>query len=184
MIKKTSNKQQNHSNIKNHFDQTLKMITIEKLLLLLIFYSGIALIFAYISQYFFGHQPCQLCIYQRFAFIATIITAILGIFLANNKFGRIFFYFAIITIAGNIIIASYHSGVEAGIFKGLSSCNSQIDINQISNASDLAEEIRKVDQIDCRKPTFIFLKLSMANWNAIYCLILLMITCILYKKLK
>jgi len=156
-------------------------LSIKNILSLLIFYCAIALIFAYISQYFFNHQPCLLCIYQRWAFFLIIFFAIFGLFVKQN-FGKASFFICLILIFGNFLLASYHSGVELKIFQGPKSCSGNFNLKNINSASQLEDQIKNSKITDCRNPSFVFLGLSMAMWNAIYCFILFFASLKLYKK--
>ena len=73
----------------------------------------------------------------------------------------------------NIGLASYHVGVEQKIFKGPSSCSSN-DLNEIEDLEKLKEVLLKTKAIRCDEPQFFFLGLSMAAWNLIYSILLIL----------
>ncbi len=141
-----------------------------------------ALIFAYISQYFFNYQPCVLCLHQRKAFFAIIAICLFGLaFSKLKKHKKYLILICSILLFLNSALALYHSGVEHKIFAGPSTCSSQPNLDEINNLEDLAQALAKTKAIRCDEAQFIFLKLSMAEWNFIYCLALLIFS---LKSLK
>ena len=65
------------------------------------------------AEYFFGKEPCTLCLYQRVPFLVTGFFAIIT--LCQSKSSRlipvIFMFCALIYLAGSVL-AIYHVGVE------------------------------------------------------------------------
>ncbi|MBL6664752.1 MAG: disulfide bond formation protein B [Rickettsiales bacterium] len=146
------------------------------LLILLGLSSFIALLGAYIAEFGFNLQPCILCLYQRKPFFGIIALTILAIALFKNKeYQRLAFFGCLILLFINILIASYHVGVEQKIFKGPSSCSNSQNLNQITDLEELEKALAKASTIKCSEPAFILLNISMAGWNVIYCLALLLL---------
>ncbi len=151
----------------------LKKITNRNLLILLSSASFAALTLAYIAQYFFDIEPCNLCFYQRKPFLAIVATAALTLtYFKSEKSKRIALYFCTISLLINFSIALYHSGVEKKIFSGPSTCSSS-NLNSANNLEELKDVLLKTNAVRCDEPNFFFLNLTMANWNAIYCFLLL-----------
>lgn len=135
--------------------------------------SILALALAYISQYFFGIEPCNLCFYQRKPFFAIIATTAMTLtYFKSEKSKRIALYLSTILLVINFSIALYHSGVEKKIFTLPTSCTSE-SLNNVSNLEELKEVLLETKAVRCDEPTFFVLDLTMANWNAIYCLMLI-----------
>ncbi len=154
-----------------------------KLLIILLGLASLsAIIMAYISQYIFLYQPCQLCLYQRVPFFIVIGLSILSLFLQKNNFLQIILYFCIAILLINFAIAFYHVGVEYKIFSGFSSCSGNSNLNKIDNLYDLQQALTKQPMVKCDEPQFYFLGLTMAFWNMIYCLILA--SCAITIRLK
>ena len=150
----------------------LKKIKNKNLLILLFAASAIALIGAYISQYFFGYEPCILCLEQRKPFFAIIATSALTLtYFKSEKSKKNALYLCTILLVINFALAIYHSGVERKIFRGPVTCSSET-LNKIDNIEDLKIALSETKAIRCDEPSFLFLNLSMANWNALYCLLL------------
>lgn len=68
---------------------------------------------AFIGEIFFGLEPCQLCIYQRWPFAIVIAFGLLGLAMRKNATTRtIIVSFCGFTMLTNSGIALYHTGVE------------------------------------------------------------------------
>ena len=85
----------------------------------------------------------------------------------------------------NILLAFYHSGVERKFFTGPSNCSSN-NLNNVESLEELEKIILKTKAVRCDEPQFYFLKLSMTNWNFLYCIIIftVVLKSILAKKTK
>jgi disulfide bond formation protein DsbB len=141
-------------------------MTEKKSLILLLFAAIFALVFAYISQFVFGYQPCILCLYQRVPFFVVIAVSLLA--LTAKKLQKIAVTFCAILFLINCGIAFYHVGVEQKIFTGPTTCAAS-NLNDFDNLEDLENALKKTKAVRCDEPQFFFLKLSMAAWNLIYC---------------
>lgn len=151
----------------------LKKITNKNLLIFLLIASSTALVFVYASQYIFGLQPCPLCFYQRKPFLAIVaVSAMTLTYFKSEKSKRIALYLSTFLLVINFFIATYHSGVEKKIFRGPTTCSSE-NLKGLNNLEELEQALLETKAVRCDEPDFFFLKLSMANWNALYCLGLL-----------
>lgn len=151
----------------------LRKITNRNLLILLSSASFAALASAYIAQYFFDIEPCNLCFYQRKPFLAIVATAVLTLtYFKSEKSKRIALYLCTILLVVNFSIALYHSGVEKKFFSGPTTCASD-HLNSASTLEELQDVLMKTKAVRCDEPTFFVLGLTMANWNLIYCFLLL-----------
>jgi len=159
-------------------------IRLNQILFFLIFAAIFALSFAYVSQYFFGHQPCNLCLYQRKPFFLIIaICALTLAFFKSKKSKQIAILLSLLTLIINASIAVYHVGVEKKIFKISESCSSTHK-EEYSSLKELETAIMTAPTARCDEPTFFFLGLSMAVWNIFYCLGLAIFVTFLYRAQK
>lgn len=157
---------------------------IKPTLMLLLTSSIIAITGAYISQYIFDLQPCILCFYQRKPFFAIIALTFFALFfLKSEKIKKITIYLCALLLLINAAIAIYHVGVEKKIFQGPTTCSSE-NLNDIDNLEDLKEALSKTKAIRCDEPAFLFLGISMAGWNVVYCLGLFSFVIFLQRKYK
>ena len=141
----------------------------KNLLIKLIFLvSIIALISAFFIEYILGHQPCNLCLYERIPyFLAILITLI------NYKYNKLEKYLilllAIIFLIATIL-SLYHLGIEEGFIQESLLC----DLEKGANIIDKDEIIKQLQQksISCKDVTFKIFGLSLTNYNIIISLLL------------
>ena len=122
------------------------------------------LIFAYISQYGFGLEPCILCIYQRIPY--AIMAALMAVLLMIRK--PLFQWVWVLLIIGllaEIAIAGYHVAVEQGIITEGVGCTEEV---QATSIEQLRAQLFEKPNVACDKPQFEFIGLTMAAWNSIY----------------
>ena len=97
------------------------------------------ILFALISEYVFGFTPCSLCLIQRYPHMLVAITSIWLVFFRTHD---LFMYpLNTLIMAFSIILASYHVGVEQGIFQGPQSCSS----SNLSSVSGKSAEALLID---------------------------------------
>jgi disulfide bond formation protein DsbB len=159
----------------------------QKILIFSFLASLSALLIAYISEFFFHLKPCQLCYYQRIPFFLIIFFSLLILFF--GVFSKIFdkkltkktdLIFLLLFIS-NFIIASYHFGVEKKIFSAPSTCSSEA-LNNIGDIAELEILLKSAPAVNCSQPAFVFLNISFAGWNAIYCFFSSLIIIFLLRK--
>ena len=136
--------------------------------------SALALGIALISQYSYGLQPCVLCQYQRAPYVLVILLCLGGLLVATSRptFARI----CMAAVSGaffvNILIGIYHSGVERHWWRSfMEGCT----IPQFEgSAEEIMAQISALPAARCDEVAWMdpILGLSMANYNAVFCLIL------------
>lgn len=158
-------------------------IRLNQILFFLIFIAIFALSLAYISQYFFGLLPCNLCLYERKPFIAIIaICLLILVFFKEKKAKKLAIFLSLFFLLINAGITIYHVGVEQKIFKLSESCNSTIE--NYTSMEELKKLLAHAPLARCDDPQFFFLGLSMAAWNIFYCLGIFLVTIFLYRNAK
>ena len=136
--------------------------------------SAGALAAAFTSQYVYGLQPCELCIYQRIPYALIIALAFFGIgFGAKSwKTGAVFTGLIALTFLANAVIAFYHTGVERKWWTSfLEGCTVPVMEGNITDvlARIAATPAVRCDEIPWTDP---LIGLSMANYNVLACLAL------------
>ena len=130
--------------------------------------SFIALISAYFIEYILGHQPCNLCVYERIPYFLAIL-----IVLINYKYNKLEKYL-ILSLAIIFLIATilslYHLGIEQGLIQESLLC----DLEKGANIVDKDEILKQLQQksISCKDVTFKIFGLSLTNYNIIISLLL------------
>lgn len=124
------------------------------------------LAFALTAQYGFGYEPCVLCTYQRFAYGAAGIVALLAL-LWRDRAGRRDALLALagVVLLGGFAVAAYHVGVEQHWW-GSAFCAAQPDaaIGTMSLA-DLKAQLATKQEKACDIVDWRFFGLSMATYN-------------------
>ena len=130
--------------------------------------SFIALVSAYFIEYILGHQPCNLCVYERIPYFLAIL-----ILLINYKYNKLEKYL-ILSLAIIFLIATilslYHLGIEQGFIQESLLC----DLEKGANIVDKEEILKQLQQksISCKDVTFKIFGLSLTNYNIIISLLL------------
>lgn len=128
--------------------------------------SAAALAIALISQYGFGLQPCVLCHYQRYAFVAALVLALIGLFARP----RLFLALAGLTFLTGAGIAAFHVGVEQGWWQGTAGCHAPaFDLN--ASVDEMREALMNTDFVPCDKVAWSLFGISMAGFNVLFSLL-------------
>ena len=130
--------------------------------------SFIALVSAYFIEYILGHQPCNLCLYERIPYFLAIL-----IVLINYKYNKLEKYI-ILSLAIIFLIATilslYHLGIEQGFIQESLLCA----LEKGANILDKDEILKQLQQknISCKDVTFKIFGLSLTSYNIIISLLL------------
>ena len=124
--------------------------------------------FAYYAEHQLGLRPCILCLYQRPPhYVAAIAGVIALVFLGGARnLSR-----AMLALAGAAFlvgagVAIYHAGVEWKFWPGPASCGGALAVMP-GSVDGLASQLETEKIVACDQPSWIFLGLSMAAWNAL-----------------
>jgi disulfide bond formation protein DsbB len=127
--------------------------------------SAAALALALIAQYGFALEPCQLCIWQRYAYGAALALGLIGLFWPGAA--RAFLALAGLAFLAGAGIASFHVGVEQQWWEGLPGCSSAtlqpgMSIEELRAAIEGREAVVACDEV----PWSLF-GISMAGYNVL-----------------
>ncbi|WP_119678893.1 disulfide bond formation protein B [Indioceanicola profundi] len=121
---------------------------------------------ALFAQYVGGLPPCELCIWQRWAYAAAIALLLPGLFLGGRPAARA----VVLTLGGLAFLAGagislFHAGVEQGWWQGLSGCSASF--NPSGSLEDLRAQIFAAPIAKCDEIPWSLFGLSIAGWNAL-----------------
>lgn len=122
--------------------------------------SVAALALALISQFGFGFHPCELCMWQRYAYSAVIAISLLSL-----KFPRLR-ALVVVSVFAVTGIAIFHFGIEQKWWEGFSSCSSSF--KGALTLEELKAQIMGAPVTRCDEAVWFLLGLSMAGWNVLY----------------
>ena len=152
------------------------MVNLKKNYLQILFILSITILTtAYVIQYIFGYQPCNLCIIERIPYALAIIILIL-----NYKFKKDQVFYSVLLLlvfSFSFLISLYHLGIEQGFVDESNICR--------SNSVDLItkEEILKFLQkikISCKDVAFKIFDLSLTTYNIIISILMFLISVKIY----
>ena len=123
---------------------------------------------ALIIQYWLGHEPCKLCLYERIPYFLSmlLITKILFI----KKYEKITLLILFLVFMSSTALAFYHFGIEEGFFNESLACTTG-DLSKTLSKEELLE-LLKQHSISCKDVSFRILGLSLAAINTIFSLVL------------
>ena len=141
----------------------------EKLLIKIVFLVSIlALASAFFIEYILGHQPCNLCIFERIPYLLAIIIILLNF--KFNQFEKFFILLLVIVFLFGAILSLYHLGIEQGFIQESLVCDLKSGSNLLSK-----EEILKQLQaknVSCKDVTFKIFGLSLTSYNILISLLI------------
>ena len=139
---------------------------------ILLFVSLFSIGIALIAEFFYGLQPCELCLKQRHPYYLFILLILFIFFIPILH--KIFIY-TIVQIGAlyGIFYSLWHVGVENKLIMGPSSCSAGLLISE--STIDLKKQILKKEVISCEEVIWSFFGISAASLNAILLLFIFVI---------
>ena len=137
---------------------------------LIIIFAVISLtsISALIIQYWLGHEPCKLCLYERVPYFLSILLLIKILLFKKNE--KITLLILTLVFVGSSALAFYHFGIEQGFFSESLVCKAE-DLSKILSKEQLLEQLKQ-SSVSCKDVSFRILGLSLAAINTIFSLFL------------
>ena len=129
---------------------------------------SLTLISALIIQYWLGHEPCKLCLYERIPYFLSMLLIIKILFI--KKYEKITFFILSLVFIGSAALAFYHFGIEQGFFSESLACTTG-DLSKTLSKEELLQQLKQ-NNISCKDVSFRILGLSLAAINTIFSLAL------------
>ena len=129
---------------------------------------SLTIISALIIQYWLGHDPCKLCLYERIPYFLSMLLLIKIIFI--KKYERIILLILFLVFMSSTALAFYHFGIEQGFFSESLACTTG-DLSKTLLKEELLEQLKQ-NRISCKDVSFRILGFSLAAINTIFSLIL------------
>ena len=123
---------------------------------------------ALIIQYWLGHEPCKLCLYERIPYFLSMLLIIKIIFI--KKYEKITLLILFLVFMSSTVLAFYHFGIEQGFFSESLACTTENQLKTLSK-EELLEQLKQ-NNISCKQVSFKILGLSLAAINTIFSVIL------------
>ena len=138
------------------------------LLIFILAIISLTIISALIIQYWLGHEPCKLCIYERIPYFLSILLLIK--ILLFKKYEKITLFILFLIFIVSTVLAFYHFGIEQGFFSESFVCKAG-DLSGTLTKEQLLEQLNKYN-ISCKEVSIRVLGLSLATINTILSIIL------------
>ena len=145
---------------------------------LIFIFSILAICFAFFLQYFLGHQPCKLCIYQRIPYYIIVFVSVL--YLIFKKYFKIYYSLLIFLLLSEFFISNYHTLSTFGIlnYSGCESATLPIDITKLKDAL-MSDSL----VVNCSNANLKFFSVPLSVYNSLFSFVfLLLITINEFKK--
>jgi disulfide bond formation protein DsbB len=120
---------------------------------------------AFAFQYIGGLAPCELCILQRWPYVATIALGLLGIWAqgaGRSELARGLMALSGIAFLIGAGIAAYHVGVEQKWWEGPATCTG---LGSVGSIQDLLKKIESAPIVRCDEIAWSLFGISMAGYN-------------------
>ena len=140
----------------------------KKILLNLLIFIFLILIFAYVIEYKFGHDPCKLCLYQRIPYFISILLILKIFFIKGHE--RIFLFILSLVFISSSILAFYHFGIEQGFFKESLACTNE-SLSENLTRDELLKQLSE-NAISCKDVSLRIFGFSLASINTIFSIVL------------
>ena len=137
---------------------------------------SLTIISALIIQYWLGHDPCKLCLYERIPYFLSMLLIIKIIFI--KKYERVILLILFLVFMSSTALAFYHFGIEQGFFSESLACTTG-DLSKTLSKEELLEQLKQ-NRINCKDVSFRILGFSLAAINTIFSLILSVIFIMLF----
>ena len=130
--------------------------------------SIVALLSAFFIEYILGHQPCNLCIFERIPYLLAIIIILFNF--KFNQFEKFFILLLVIVFLFGAILSLYHLGIEQGFIQESLVC----DLKSGSNLLSKEEILKQLEEksVSCKDVTFKIFGLSLTSYNILISLLI------------
>ena len=137
-------------------------------LIVLLTIISLTIIFAFIIQYWLGHEPCKLCLYERIPYFLSVLLIAKILFI--KKYEKITLLILFLVFMSSTTLAFYHFGIEQGFFSESLACTVG-DLSKTLSKEELLQQLEQ-NSIGCKDVSFRMLGLSLAAINTIFSLVL------------
>ena len=129
---------------------------------------SLTIISALIIQYWLGHEPCKLCLYERIPYFLSMLLIIKILFI--KKYEKITLLILSLVFISSASLAFYHFGIEQGFFSESLACTTE-ELSKTFSKEELLEQLKQ-NSISCKDVSFRIMGLSLAAINTIFSLVL------------
>lgn len=125
-----------------------------------------ALLFALVMEYGFGFEPCILCLWQRVPYVLAALFSAVAWFSKSRVWVKRFLILCLLCFSFETGLAVFHSGVERHWWSGTSGC--AIEPMNETDPQSIREKLMHMAVARCDQISWMFLGLSMTNYNVAF----------------
>ncbi len=125
---------------------------------------SLMIISALIIQYWLGHEPCKLCLYERIPYFLSMLLIIKIIFI--KKYEKITLLILFLVFMSSTVLAFYHFGIEQGFFKESLVCTAR-NLSETLTKEEILKQLSQ-NTISCKDVSFRIFGFSLAAINTIF----------------
>ena len=125
---------------------------------------SLTIISALIIQYWLGHEPCKLCLYERIPYFLSMLLIIKIIFI--KKYEKITLLILFLVFMSSTVLAFYHFGIEQGFFKESLVCTAG-NLLETLTKEEILKQLSQ-NTISCKDVSFRIFGFSLAAINTIF----------------
>lgn len=148
----------------------------KKNLILILVFISLVLISAFIIEYWLGHEPCKLCLYERIPYFLSVLLITKILFIRGYEKVTLLILSLVFIIS--TVLAFYHFGIEQGFFNESLACTAG-NLSESLSKEELLEQLKQ-NVINCKDVSFKIFGFSLAATNTIFSSILSVIFIRLY----
>jgi disulfide bond formation protein DsbB len=133
-----------------------------------LFIAVAAILTALAFEYWGGHAPCSLCLKERYAYYAGIpllFLGLVGLSTGHTESAAGALMLVALAFLANMLLGSYHAGVEWGFWEGPSTCSGAVQ--PLESTADLLKGLKTPKVVRCDSAGWRLFGLSFAGWNAL-----------------
>ena len=141
------------------------ILSVNRALLICTAMSGGLLVASFLFEYVGGLAPCKMCIWQRWAHVVLILTALSGLLIPKRIRANPALMFVVVAAMISAAIAGFHAGVEWQLWDGPSGCTASLSSS--GDMSLLVDQLLATPVVRCDEVPWSLFGISMAGWNSI-----------------
>jgi disulfide bond formation protein DsbB len=135
---------------------------------------------ALLSQFGFGFRPCHFCLLQRYPYVVVIAAGVLSLLVARGGVPwRLLVAVAIYALLVTATLGLIHTGIEGKWLTYTGGCVAQTPADASLEA--LRAAIASAPLVACDQATAVILGLSMATWNVLWALFVVLLIGLQYR---
>lgn len=140
----------------------------------MLFLAAGIIIAALLFEHVGGYRPCEVCLYQRWAYyfgVPALFVGLVALSAEHPKAAAALFLLVGLGFLVNSGIGVWQAGFEWKFWPGPTACTGGLDLSA-SGGPSLLQRLGQTQVVRCDEPSFRMFGLSFAGWNAVISAIL------------